>query len=74
MTKRHKREKAILMEEHPNRPGQPDVIGHRQLRIMKMGVTVRGKGIIQSLEDRLRRSKKELGLEVSTDNFSERRI
>jgi hypothetical protein len=41
---------------------------------MKMGVVVRGKGIIQSLEDRLRRSKKELGLEVSTDNFGERRI
>jgi hypothetical protein len=29
MTKRKKRAKGILLEEHPNKPGQPDVIGHR---------------------------------------------
>ncbi|MEK7472864.1 MAG: hypothetical protein AAB625_02375 [Patescibacteria group bacterium] len=74
MTKRKKREKGILLEEHPNRPGYPDLIGHRQLRIMKMGVVVRGKGIIESLENRLKRSKKELGLDVADDNFGERRI
>lgn len=74
MTKRHKRERGVLIEEHPNRPGQADIIGHQQLRKMKMGVNVRGKGIIQSLKERLNRSKKELGLYVPTDRFGERRI
>lgn len=74
MTRRYRREKGVLIEEHPNRPGQADIIGHQQLRKMKMGVTVRGEGIIQSLKERLNRSKKELGLEVSRDKFGERKL
>lgn len=74
MTKRHKKEKGVLIEEHPNRPGQADIIGHQQLRKMKMGVNVRGEGIIQNLKERLNKSKKDLGLEVSGDKFGERKL